>query len=255
MRGLLGCLWISTAAAWGAPDHAAWDALLRDYVTPSSRVDYAKLKREGAARLDAYLATLTPAWPRDWPAAERKAALLNAYNARTVWWIVANYPVQSIWRTKNPFTAARHPVDGRTLSLDAIESELRKLGDPRIHAVLVCAARSCPPLRREAYRATDLDRQLDDNTRAWLADSTLNRFDPASRTATVSSIFNWYKGDFPSVAEFLARYAPPGAAGFLRQRGARIDHLRYRWGLNDASDLGKSYSQAQFLLDRARNVF
>jgi len=240
--------------AAGAPDPAAWDALLKEFVTAESRVDYARLKQQGLARLDAYLATVAAPWPHDLSPAARKAALLNAYNALTVRWIVAHYPVASIWRTSHPFTAARHRVDGRSVSLDAIETELRQLGDPRIHAALVCASRSCPPLRREAYTADRLDRQLDENARAWLGDPALNEFDPAARSASVSRIFDWYGKDFGSVTAFLLRYAPPGKAEFLRSSGARITYKPYRWGLNDTSDLGRDYSEAQFLLDRAKNA-
>jgi hypothetical protein len=239
--------------ALAAADHSPWDAIVRDFVSPQSRVDYARLKRDGLPTLDRYLATVAEPWPRGLSAAERKAALINAYNALTVRWVAAAYPVESIWRTRNPFTAARHTVDSRKLSLDAIETELRALHDPRIHAALVCAARSCPPLRREAYTAAALDRQLDDNLRAWLADPALNQFDAGTRTARVSSIFDWYKEDFGPLPQFLVRYAPQ--AKFLRDEKARIKYMPYHWGLNDASDLGKQYGQAQFLFDRARNVF
>lgn len=87
---------------------------------------------------------------------ERKAALINAYNPFTVNWVVQNYPVKSIWRTSRPFGEVRHVLDGGKVSLDQIETELRNMGDPRIHGVLVCAALSCPPLRREAYVPEDL---------------------------------------------------------------------------------------------------
>ena len=64
---------------------------------------------------------------------------------------------------------------------------------PRIHAAPVCAARSCPPLGREACVADRLDEQLDNNVREWLANPTLNRFDPSRAEAKVSPIFNWYR--------------------------------------------------------------
>jgi hypothetical protein len=255
MSARLLLLTLAASAAVAAPDTPAWDALVKEFVTAESRVDYARLKRQGLARLDAYLASVAAPWPRDLSPAARTAALVNAYNALTVRWIVAHYPVASIWRTKKPFTAARHRVDGRAVSLDAIETELRSMGDPRIHAALVCAARSCPPLRREAYTTHRVEGQLDDNARAWLANPALNEFDAARRSAAVSSIFDWYGKDFGSVTAFLIRYAPAGKADFLRASGARITYKTYQWGLNDTSDLGRDYSEAKFLLDRAKNVF
>ena len=237
-------------------NHGPWHELLVKYVTPHSRVDYAGLRKDGLPALDSYLATVAKPWPAGMPAQERKAGLINAYNALTVRWMAGHYPVPSIWRTSKPFTEARHTVNGRLYSLDQIETELRDMGDPRVHSVLVCAARSCPPLRREAYDAEKLEFQLDDNTRAWLANGVLHRFDPGKREARVSQIFEWYRGDFEksggSVGAFLAKYGPP-AAGFLREPGAKIGYIDYYWGVNDSGTAGDSYGWLAFRWDYLRN--
>lgn len=229
--------------------HTAWTDTLQRFVTPKSRVDYARLAKEGLPALDAYLATLARPWPPSMAPAENKAALINAYNALTIRWVAAHFPIASIWRTKHPFTEARHTVNGRKYSLDQIETQLRDLSDPRVHAALVCAARSCPPLRREAYKAKKLDVQLDDNTRAWLADPALNQFDP--RKAEVSKIFDWYRTDFEknggTVATFLAKYGPPAA------KDANLHYRSYNWGLNDRGAAGNSYSTLAFYFDHLRN--
>lgn len=245
---------IAVLPALGANlDHSEWDNLVKRYVSSESRVDYRSLKEHGLSELDAYLKQIAGDWPAGMSQQETKAALLNAYNALTVHWIVANYPVKSIWRTENPFRKARHTVDGKMLSLDQVESRLRGMNDPRVHAALVCAARSCPPLRREAYMAARLDQQLDDNARRWLADQRLNVFQPEKKTARVSEIFKWYAKDFGGgggVKDFLARYGPD--AGFIGARGARIEYEPYYWGLNDTSTLGSDYSQWDFYRDQLR---
>jgi len=202
--------------------------------------------RSDRGLLAAHIRQLAAPWPAMSEDA-RKAALINAYNALTISWIVDNYPVESIWRTKKPFAEARHVVDGKHVSLDTIETELRAM-DPRIHGALVCAARSCPPLRREPYRADAIDRQLDDNLRQWLAIPDRNRFDLATGVASISKIFDWYERDFDrfgGVRAVLAKYGPPAAAKITR-----IEYQPYHWGLNDASDLGSRYSDWQFYLDR-----
>jgi hypothetical protein len=238
-------------------DHSSWDALLKKYVSGEHRVDYGGWKANDLPALDAYLETLAKPWPSEMSAGERKAAFINAYNALTVRWILANYPVKSIWKTKKPFITKRHPVDGKTVSLDDVENGLRDLGDPRVHAVLVCAARSCPPLRREAYIAARLEEQMDDNTRAWLANPALNKFDAGKRTAEVSSIFEWFKGDFEksggTVPQFLARYAPAEKSAFLKEADAKIKYLDYQWGLNDTTTLGADYGGLSFYWDWFRN--
>jgi hypothetical protein len=237
------------------PSHHLWDELVREYVSPQARVDYAGLIRSGKGKLKEYIATLGQKWPDDLTPDARKAALINAYNALTVSWIVENYPVESIWRTKRPFTEARHVVDGAKVSLDDVETSLRNTDDPRIHAVLVCAARGCPPLRREAFIEARLNEQLDDNTRKWLADPHLNEFRLDRNTATISKIFDWYRGDFEknggTIWSFLAKYSPTGPE-FPNQQTA-IRHKSYHWGLNDTSALGENYSRIKFLWDAFRN--
>jgi hypothetical protein len=237
-------------------DESIWDELTKKYVTAKARVDYAALKKE-TPRLDAYLKELAPKWPDGLGVYERKAALINAYNALTVRWILTNYPVESIWRTKHPFTQARYTIDGQRVSLDQIEGQLRAMGDPRIHSALVCASRSCPPLRREAYLGSRLDEQLDANFRDWLANGRLNEFSVPTRTASVSMIFKWYGDDFRkndgSVEKYLVRYGPGAQVKFLSEPGSRIEYKPYNWGLNDTSNHGSAYSQENFYWDAVRN--
>jgi hypothetical protein len=240
-------------------DHSPWDSMLKQYVNDETRVDYGKWKQDGVENLNGYLQRLGEPWPTDMAPQAKRAALINAYNAFTIRWILENYPTKSIWKTADPFKARRHVVNGEKLSLDGIETRLRKMGDPRIHSAVVCAARSCPPLRREAYTADRVDGQLEDNTRAWLADPDLNEFLPDRRIARISPIFKWYGQDFEkegnSLQKFLARYAPAGKAAFLGEGKAKIQYKTYHWGLNDSSDLGSDYSRTGFLWDRFRNFF
>ncbi|MBK5295172.1 MAG: DUF547 domain-containing protein [Acidobacteriia bacterium] len=252
---LLACLF--TAQAWSAElDHAPWDALIRKHVNAQACVDYRRWKAEDIPALDTYLGSLAAPWPTHLSALEHKAASINAYNALVIRWILTQYPTKSIWKSKKPFATPRHIVNGKKVSLDDIENGLRDLGDPRVHAVLVCAARSCPPLRREAYTAARLDEQMDSNARAWLANPALNRFFPDRKTAEISSIFDWFKADFQrnggTVEQFLARFAPAEKAAFLKQGKVKLKYIDYHWGLNDTT-LGADYSKAGFLWDWTRN--
>lgn len=252
MIALLPCV-----AAANGPDHSKWDALVKRYVNAEARVDYKSWKASGLADLDTYVSEIAAPWPAGMEPPSTKAALINAYNALTVRWILSNYPVESIEKTNDPFKAGRHTLSGRPISLDTIEARLRATGDPRIHAALVCAGRSCPPLRREAYAAAHIDEQLDDNVRAWLANPQLNRFIPTERLARVSSIFKWYAGDFEStggITPFLVRFAPTSSVRFLREPNAKIEFIAYNWGLNDTSALGSDYSQKDLYVDLLRGA-
>lgn len=149
-------------------DHAALDSLLKTHVDDAGRVDYRALKQEAAA-LDAYIAALAGAPLDEMGRSERLALLTNAYNAFTLRLILDHHPVKSIKDipAAQRWDAVRWTVGGQTWSLNQIEHEQIRphFAEPRIHFALVCAAVGCPPLRNEAYRADDLDAQLDAQTR------------------------------------------------------------------------------------------
>jgi Protein of unknown function, DUF547 len=238
-------------------DEPGWDTMLKEYVNQQHHVNYAALKKDGLKQLNEYVRSLGQEGTEPLSPNEKKALLINAYNAFTIQWVVQTYPIKSIWSTDAPFTAARHKLAGKLVSLNDIESELRAMQDPRIHAALVCAARSCPPLRREAYVASRLDEQLDDNVREWLANPALNRYDPQQARAEVSPIFKWYAKDFDAypggLQGFLRKYAPAQVIAQVGQKKLTISFLTYDWGLNDQADIGRNYSRLQFAVDWVEN--
>jgi len=226
-------------------DHSAWTDLLRRWVS-DGRVDYTAWLREGRQPLAAYLAALSATCASDyqtWSDAQRLAFWINTYNAFTVELILDNYPLASIrkigWLPGAAFRKQFIPMPGlkgRTVSLNDIEHDTIRadFADARIHFALVCASRSCPPLRAEAYRGADLDRQLADQARIFLGDASKNRFDAAAKTLYLSAIFDWFAADFRaaagSVQAFVAPYmGDPRAA----EPGVRIEFLDYDWSLND----------------------
>ena len=78
------------------PSHAGFDALLKQYVSAEGLVDYRGLKAD-APRLHTYLKKLAARPPQaTWPAAERLAYWLNAYNAFTLQLVLEHYPIKSI---------------------------------------------------------------------------------------------------------------------------------------------------------------
>jgi hypothetical protein len=218
-------------------DHAEWDRLLGEYVDERGLVDYGRWKANAADRgaLASYLARFSAAG-RAAEGQELAASGINAYNAFTVGWILDNYPTGSIRSLKDSFTARRHAVGGAKVSLDDIEHRtLRTLVGYRVHAALVCAARSCPPLRREAWRAQGLDAQLDAAMARWLAREDLNRFDPEEGRIRVSKIFDWFEDDFDRAGGVIAVLQKHGPAS-ARETIALIDdvkYLDYDWSLND----------------------
>jgi hypothetical protein len=223
--------------------HAQWTAILARWVK-DGRVSYASLQRDGRDTLATYLESLSGACAADyehWTREERIAFWINAYNAFTVRLIVDHYPIASIrkigWLPGAAFREKFIPMEGlkgATISLDDIEhGTLRStFREPRIHFALVCAARSCPALRGEAYRGVDLERQLDDQGRTFLRDPAKNRLDVTARRLRLSPIFKWFRADFEaaagSLASFVAPYVDVPVVGF------DVEFLDYDWTLNDA---------------------
>lgn len=223
-----------------------WDALLSEYVRPG---------RIGAVELHAVDYTgiaADPRWPdllaalRAAPAPtgrqEQLAFWLNAYNILAIQLVVDNYPVKSIKDIGGLFRRVwdvrAGEAAGGTRSLGEIEHNiLRPMGDARVHAGIVCASVSCPPLRREAYRDDRLDEQLDDQMRQWLENpETGARLEDNARTLRVSWIFTYFRLDFEkdgqSLDDFLRRHLPASIREEL-QPNARIKSMNYDWSLND----------------------
>lgn len=234
------CAAASVAAA-GAPafDHSAFDRLLKAHVTVDGRVDYDAFAR--APEFPAYLDRLARAAPETLSRDEQLAFWINAYNAYTIDLVNARRERKSI---RNIEKAAGGPwkldvvrAGGRTTSLDFVEHEIvrKRFREPRIHFALVCAARSCPPLRREAYTGSRLDSQLEEQARVFIARSPeKNRIDVAAGVAHLSPIFVWFREDFgPDLGKFLARYVDDPAARALLESGKfKIVETPYDWSVN-----------------------
>jgi len=232
-------------------NHDGYDRLLKKYVDQNGLVAYEKWKANADDRkaLTTYLEQFA-AGGGSASGNERYASLINAYNALVLNWILQNYPTESIWALKNSFKEKRHKVGGEMVSLNDIEnSALRPEFGYRTHAVLVCAARSCPPLQRSAYTGGQLDEQCDHAYRVWLGRKDLNEFLVDKNEAVISSIFKWFKGDFEKaggVKAILLKYAPAPAKPLLQKPDCKISYKPYNWGLNDQGAHGRNWKQSVF---------
>ena len=239
-------------------DHSAFDRLLKKYVNEQGLVNYTGWKQNAAdlSAVDNYLNQFAGKIDRPAQGSEKAASLVNAYNGFVLQWILRSYPVESIWQLKDSFKAKRHDLGGQSISLDDIEhGTLRPLIGYRAHAVLVCAARSCPPLQRFAYTMDNFNEQDDRAYRAWLGREDLNRFSPNEKKVEISSIFKWFRQDFDQaggVPKILGRYAPQAVRDFAVGGNYDIKYILYNWGLNDQGPHGRNYSRANLLFD---NIF
>jgi hypothetical protein len=232
----------------------SFERLLKKYVNKEGLVAYGvwKANADDMKAFDAYIAQFgasgNPATGN-----EKYASLVNAYNALVLGWILQNYPTESIWALKDSFKAKRHKIGGEMVSLNDIEHNiLRPEFGYRTHAVLVCAARSCPPLPQSAYTAAQLDEQAARAYRNWLARPDLNEFFPAKNEANVSSIFKWFKKDFDGAGGakvVIAKYAPAAARPVVERPDCKLTYKSYNWGLNDQGPHGRNYSKTNLIFD------
>jgi hypothetical protein len=237
------CAAAGVAAGNTSFDHSAFDRLLQSHVV-DGRVDYDAFAR--APEFPRYLEHLARTRPDTLSRKEQLAYWINAYNAYTIQLVNAHGERKSIRninktlgviKAMGPWKEEIVKAGGQTMSLDHVEHAIirKRFQEPRIHFALVCAARSCPPLRREAYTGERLDAQLDDQARIFIARSPdKNRVDVPTATVHLSPIFTWFKEDFgPDLGRFLARYVPDGPARRLLESGRfKVVETPYDWSLN-----------------------
>lgn len=258
---------LSAAAQSFDHEHRAWTALLKKHVVlidggKGSQVRYDGFAKDRTALADyrRSLSGVNAAEYAGWTKAQQMAFLINAYNAFTIEKVLTRHPdIQSIWDFGkifgNPFKDRFFKLFGRDFSLDMIEHEtLRKPGnfnEPRVHFAVNCASIGCPMLREEAYTASRLDAQLEEQTRRFLSDRSRNRYNPQSGSLEVSEIFKWFKEDWTSGyrgldgkqapmqsrEQFFARYAALLASDadqrkVIEAQKTELGFLDYDWRLN-----------------------
>jgi Protein of unknown function, DUF547 len=244
----------STQSVSIAPlSYESYRKILQTYVSTQGLVDYSALQTNPQPLKDVVvqLGAVAPSTYAAWGDPDKIAFLINAYNAITLESIINQKPLKkSIKDIFGVWNFAKHTVAGEAKTLDDIEhNTLRKnFNEPRIHAALVCAAMSCPPLRREPYIGAKLNEQLDDQVRQWLSNGHGLKIDRAQNQVSVSSIFKWFGEDWQksygaadkfvgkpterAVLNFISRYLSPKDQSYLAKGSYKLKYLNYDWSLN-----------------------
>lgn len=198
--------------------------------------------------LTAYLDESRRQHPDNLTRDEALAFWINLYNAGAL--ILASRAQRndehSVLGVTGGFRSNFVSVAGENLSLDDIEhGKLRRFGDPRIHAALVCGSVSCPTLRSQPYEGSDLIVQLDDQVRYFLAAGGCSA-DRAGRVIRLSRVFLWFGADFvrphrmptvlpasrSSILSALTPWLEPEVADWIVSTRPRIEFQSYDWGLS-----------------------
>lgn len=217
-------------------DHSKWTTLLQKYVTANGVVDYKGYKKD-MELFDQYLIELREHAPqKDWTGAEKKAFYINAYNAYTIKFILAKYPLSSpkdaSFSGKDIWNFRMVQIGPQQYSLQQVEDNiLRKMDDPRIHFAINCGAKSCPKLLNEAYESDKLNAQLEKVTKKFIQDSAQNQL--SEKKVKISKIFEWYAEDFNKNGETVITFLNKYSGDLTIKDDAKIEYLEYNWALNE----------------------
>ena len=217
--------------------YSLFDKVLHEHVR-DGMVDYPAIA--GDDRFRTYITQLDHVDPNAFPTKEERLAFwINAYNAYAIQGILDGLSPQTLWGRYKYFIDRQYRVGGEAVNLYDLERSIivKNFHEPRIHFAIVCASRSCPRLRSEAYVATRLHDQLEDQAREFINDGSRNQFDRGSRVARLSKIFDWYSGEFRAHSATLVEYVRPyvnnlDLRGDLDPIRYSVEFLDYDWSLN-----------------------
>lgn len=220
------------------------------------RFDYQSLKNDPVA-LNLYLEWISQQKVDEFSLEEELAFTINAYNAYTLKAVIDHYPINgrrkgwpsnSIGQIPGVWKKWKIRVAGENTTLDELEHRwIRSLDEPRIHFAINCASIGCPPLRSEAFQASKLEKQLEEQTREFLASNHGLRFTPVSQELSLSKLFEWFSRDFVGEAKpwsrkygkyagvvgFVSRYLKPSLVHRLKSEKIKVSFFDYDWGLNE----------------------
>lgn len=230
------------------------------YVTAQARVDYARLAASPTflELVDAARGLHGVQLVELSDARQRKAFLINLYNVLMIHSVIVLEIERSVMEVPTIFSAVGYQVGEHVWTLDGLEhgalrgnaahpTTRRRMFaegdgrvawsvplDARIHAALVCAANSCPPIRM--YDGEEIDEQLDLASSSFVQGAT--RVDHVASQVWTSAIFGWYEQDFAStggVPAFLVRHAEAELRQDLSrafEAGYALKYSSYDWSLN-----------------------
>lgn len=158
------------------------------------------------------------------------AFYINSYNLLVIKTVIDNLPLAKPTDLTGFFDTKKHAVGGSYMTLNQLENKKLR-PDPRVHFVLVCAAKGCPKIINEAYLPDKLQTQLNTQTKKALNDNSFIQVDNETKSIKVSQIFEWYKDDFikssGSALNFINQYRSTAIP-----TSYTLSYYSYDWNLN-----------------------
>jgi len=235
--------------------------LKREALDEKGQVDYAKLRTSPTfaemQETSGLLHAVDPGEMTD--DATRTAFWINLYNVLAIHGVLELGIRESVMEIPSFFGVVAYRVGDFVLTLDEIENGVLRRNaphpatgsrlfddddprlalcpsrvDPRIHAALVCASTSCPPVA--FYEASKLDTQLELATLNYVASDV--EVDDANQVVRIPITFRYYQSDFgriEGVRLFLVDHARDEQREALKaafEADYNLDYHRYDWSLN-----------------------
>lgn len=206
----------------------ATDTFLKTYVS-KGKVDYKSLHKNPKPLTELLQQAKGISVSKD-DANTYQAFWINAYNLAVIQGIVDNYPINSPLDKNGFFDRIKYELGGTKITLNDIENKkLRAVfGDARVHFVLVCGAKGCPPLIPQAYRPETLEAQLQKQTSKALNSGFIK---VEGKKVLLSEIFKWYKEDFVkngNEIDFINQFRKDKIDPKLK-----VSYYTYNWKLNE----------------------
>ena len=246
--------------------------ILKDYVNDNGMVNYnmLRLKRRLLKTVLDKFDSLKRSEYNSWPKEDKIAFWTNAYNMQMLNIIVKNYPIKpsrifslfwgpkSIRHIKGDISGIwnkyKFIVMDEEFTLGEIERRLfrKEFDEPRVFFALSRASLSGPPLRSEPYYGRKLNKQLDDQTRKFLANTRGFRIDRDAGVVYLSALLQpaWFGNEFlgkyatnkkfkdkkpetRAVLNFITNYISVQDAAFLEVENYSVRYIAYNWILNE----------------------
>ncbi|UCH30189.1 MAG: DUF547 domain-containing protein, partial [Myxococcales bacterium] len=237
------------------------NALKVEVIGEDGRVDYEKLQAsETFAELERTSQLLHHVDPEQLTTDDARIAFwINVYNVLAIHGVLATGVRESVMEIPSFFGVVAYRVGDFVVTLDEIENGILRRNAPhpatkarlfddddprlalcpdhvdaRIHAALVCASTSCPPVA--FYEAGRLDDQLDLAADNYVATDV--RVDHEARAVRLPITFRYYESDFgrhAGVQLFLLNHATEEQKKSLQaafDADYPFDYHRYDWSLN-----------------------
>ena len=249
-----GCPRPQTLPSEGQPDisklNDPLDVLLKRYVK-DGRVDYAAWKSSEAdlQALENYLTSLADIRADNIENyGDRKAFWINAYNAYGIKLVLDRYPIKSVafdektndeQKVKDFMDGPDRKIGTVVVSLDDIEQERADTRtNPMLHFALTKPAVGSPDLQPSVFRGKNLEEQIDQAARAFLANPTKGmRVEPAEKKIYLPNMFKQYRLEFGGdLAGFVRPYITEEQRAKLdsiNKNQIDFDYLPFDWQLND----------------------